>query len=257
MTFFKVENLTRRFGGLTAVDDLSFEIEKGEIFSIIGPNGAGKTTIFNCISGIYHPDDGEILFEGKNVVGKKPHEVARLGIGRTFQNLELFPHLSTMENMMLGRHVHMNSGLLKGAALFGRRSPAGREEIIHRGSIEKIIDLLDLQSIRNRFAGHLPYGKQKLVELGRALALEPKLLLLDEPFAGMNREERQDLYFWLKDIQEDLGITILMIEHDLQMVTDLSDRILVINFGKQITSGKPEAVVKHPDVISAYMGEKA
>mgnify|MGYP005726924387 CR=1 FL=1 len=254
MSFFEIKNLTRSFGGLVAVDELSFVVEKGTIFSIIGPNGAGKTTIFNCISGIYKPDAGSIVFEGQNLIGRKPFEIAKLGIARTFQNLELFPFLSTMENMMLGRHIHMRSGILSGAAMFGRKSSAAKEEVANRQQIEKIIDLLDLQSVRDRFVGHLPYGKQKLIELGRALALEPKLLLLDEPFAGMNREERQDLYFWIKDIREELDVTILMIEHDLQIVTDLSDRILVIDFGKSITEGQPEAVVNHPEVIRAYMG---
>jgi branched-chain amino acid transport system ATP-binding protein len=254
MAFFKIENVTRSFGGLLAVDNLSFQVEKGSIFSIIGPNGAGKTTVFNCISGMYHPDRGNIIFEGQPVAGLKPHEIARRGITRTFQNRELFPMMTALENILLGRHILMRGGVLSGAAMVGRNSPAAREEIAHRESVEKIIDLLDLQSARDRLAGQLPYGKQKLVELARALALQPKLLLLDEPFAGMNREERQDLYFWLQDIREELGVTILMIEHDLSMVTGLSDRVLVIDFGKSITEGKPGDVVNHPGVIKAYLG---
>ncbi len=257
MDFFSVKNLTKRFGGLVAVNDLSFTVKKGEIFSIIGPNGAGKTTVFNCISGIYRPERGEVAFEGNQLLGLKPHQIAAKGIARTFQNLELFPMMSTMENIMLGRHIHMKSGLLAGAFMFGRRFRAAQEEVANREAVEKIIDLLDLQAVRDRFAGYLPYGRQKLVELARALALTPKLLLLDEPFAGMNREERQDLYFWLQDIQAELDITIIMIEHDLQMVTGLSDRILVIDFGKKIIEDVPEKVTAHPEVLKAYMGESA
>ena len=253
--FFKIENLTVRFGGLLAVDDVSFTLQKGKIFSIIGPNGAGKTTIFNCINGIYKPNSGKIFFNNTNITGKKPHQIACLGIARTFQNIELFSRMTTMENLLLGRHVHMKSGVWSGAVLFGRRTKAAREEVQHRERVENIIDLLDLQSARDHFVGALPYGKQKLVELGRALALEPKLLLLDEPSAGMNSEEKGDLIFWIKDIQEELGVTILMIEHDMKMVMDISDRILAVNFGKTITEGKPAEVAGHAEVLKAYLGE--
>ena len=253
--FFKIENLTVRFGGLVAVDDVSFTMEEGKIFSIIGPNGAGKTTIFNCISGIYKPSAGTIYFKNKKITGLKPHQVARRGIARTFQNIELFSHMTTMENLMLGRHVHMKSGVWSSAVLFSSKSRVAREEIQHRERVENIIDLLDLQSARDHFVGALPYGKQKLVELGRALALEPKLLLLDEPSAGMNSEEKGDLIFWIKDIQEELGVTILMIEHDMKMVMDISDRIHAMNFGKTITEGKPAEVASHPEVLKAYLGE--
>ncbi|MBW1729794.1 MAG: ABC transporter ATP-binding protein [Deltaproteobacteria bacterium] len=256
MTFFKVENLSISFGGLEALKDISFEVKKGEIFAIIGPNGAGKTTLFNCINGIYTPDKGRVIFKDQEIQGKKPDRIARLGIARTFQNIELFSHMSTMENLMLGRHTKMRAGLFRGAFMWGKRSFAGREEIQHREKVEEIIDLLDLQSVRNKMVGSLPYGTQKLVELGRALALEPELLLLDEPCAGMNSEEKQDTIFWIKDIQDELGVTILLIEHDMKMVMDISERILAINFGSPITEGSPEEVQRHPEVLKAYLGEE-
>ena len=255
MTFFRVEDLSISFGGLVALRDINFEVTKGSIFAIIGPNGAGKTTLFNCINGIYHPDRGSIVFKDQEVQGRKPDRIARLGIARTFQNIELFSNMSTMENLMLGRHIFMKTGLFRGALLWGRRSFAGREEVAHREKVEKIIDLLDLQAVRNKFVGALPYGTQKQVELGRALALEPELLLLDEPSAGMNSEEKQDMIFWVKDIQDELGVTILLIEHDMKMVMDISDRILVINFGSSITEGTPDEVQKNPEVLKAYLGE--
>ncbi|MBC8460444.1 MAG: ABC transporter ATP-binding protein [Deltaproteobacteria bacterium] len=252
---FFIDRLSISFGGLVAVDRVSFQVESGSIFSIIGPNGAGKTTIFNCISGLYKPDSGKILFNGEDMTGLKPHRVAQKGIARTFQNIELFSRMTTMENLMLGRHIHMKTGVWSGATFFRRGSKAAQEEIEHRARVEKIIDLLDLQSARNQFVGSLPYGTQKLIELGRALALEPKLLLLDEPSAGMNSEEKQDLIFWVKDIQDELGVTILLIEHDMKMVMDISDRILAINFGRPIIEGNPEDVQKHPEVLKAYLGE--
>jgi len=252
---FSIDRLSISFGGLVAVDDVSLNVIPGSIYSIIGPNGAGKTTIFNCISGLYKPDSGRIFFKGENIVGLKPHKIAQKGIARTFQNIELFSRMTTMENLMLGRHIHMKTGIWSGSTFYRRGSKAAQEEIAHRERVEKIIDLLDLQSARNQFVGSLPYGTQKLVELGRALALEPELLLLDEPSAGMNSEEKQDLIFWIKDIQDELGVTILLIEHDMKMVMDISDLILVINFGKPITEGRPEEVQTHPEVLKAYLGE--
>ncbi|MCD6295650.1 MAG: ABC transporter ATP-binding protein [Deltaproteobacteria bacterium] len=253
--FFSIDNLTITFGGLVAVDSVSINVKPGSIFSIIGPNGAGKTTIFNCISGLYKPDSGAIYFKGEDIIGLKPHKIARKGISRTFQNIELFSRMTVMENLMLGRHIHMKTGIWTGATFYRRGSRAAQEEIKHRERVENIIDLLDLQAARNQFVGGLPYGTQKLVELGRALALEPALLLLDEPSAGMNSEEKQDLIFWVKDIQDELGVTILLIEHDMKMVMDISDTILAINFGKPITEGRPEEVQKHPEVLKAYLGE--
>ena len=253
--FFSIDRLSVSFGGLTAVDKVSLSVQHGTIFSIIGPNGAGKTTIFNCINGLYKPKAGQIIFKGEDITNLKPHRIAQRGIARTFQNIELFSRMTTMENLMLGRHIHMKAGVWSGATFFRRGSKAAQEEIRHRWRVERIIDLLDLQAARNQFVGSLPYGMQKLVELGRALALEPELLLLDEPSAGMNSEERQDLIFWIKDIQDELGVTILLIEHDMEMVMDISDRILVINFGKPITEGSPEAVQQHPEVLKAYLGE--
>ena len=256
MAFFEVKDLSIRLGGLKALDGISFEIKKGEVYAIIGPNGAGKTTLFNCINAIYQPSSGKIIFKGRDLRGKKPDKVARAGIARTFQNIELFNNMNTMENIMLGRHLYMKTGLFRGGFLWGRNSFAGREEAAHRKKVEEIIDFLDLQAARNKLVGGLPYGTQKQIELGRALALEPELLLLDEPCAGMNSEEKQDMIFWVKDIQDELGITILLIEHDMNMVMDISDRILALNFGRTITEGKPEDVQKHPEVLKAYLGEE-
>jgi len=254
--FLSVDNLTISFGGLKALHKVSFKINRKSIFSIIGPNGAGKTTIFNCISGLYKPDSGRIIFRDEEITGLKPHKIARKGIARTFQNIELFSKMTTMENLMLGRHIHINTGVLSGSAFFRRGSKAAQEEIRHREQVEHIIDLLDLQSARNQFAGRLPYGTQKLIELGRALALEPELLLLDEPSAGMNSEEQQELTFWIRDIQDELGITILLIEHNMKVVRDISDRVLAINFGRPIVEGIPEEVQNNPEVLKAYLGEE-
>ena len=255
-SFFQVDHLSISFGGIKALQDVSFIMNKGEIFSVIGPNGAGKTTLFNCISGLYKPDQGNIAFNGNLVGNKTPDAIAKMGIARTFQNIELFDHMNTMENIMLGRHIHMKTGLFKGMFMCGKSSFAGREEIQHREKVEKIIDFLELQNVRDKFVGALPYGTQKLIELGRALALEPDLLLLDEPCAGMNSEEKQDMIFWIKDIQDDLGISILLIEHDMKMVMDISDRVLAINFGKPVTLGSPDEVQQNEEVLKAYIGEQ-
>ena len=256
MTLFSVQNLSMSFGGLRALSGISFSVSAGEIFSIIGPNGAGKTTLFNCINGIYTPTGGTIRFRDDMIQGKKPDAVARMGIARTFQNIELFAHINTMENILLGRHLYMKTGLFRGGFMWGARSFAAREEMVHRKKVEEIIDFLDLQAVRDKPVGGLPYGTQKRIELGRALALEPALLLLDEPCAGMNAEEKQDLIFWVKDIQDELGVTILLIEHDMSMVMDISDRILAINFGQPIIEGRPAEVQNHPEVLKAYLGEE-
>jgi branched-chain amino acid transport system ATP-binding protein len=256
MDHFRVENLSISFGGLKAVNNVSFSVERNSIFSIIGPNGSGKTTIFNMISGIYKPGQGRIICDGENMVGLKPDRIARKGIARTFQNIELFSNATVMDNLMLGRHIHMKTGVFAGAFMWGRRSSAAREEVKNREIVERIIDFLDLQSVRNSFVANLPYGKRKLVELGRALALEPKVLLLDEPSAGMNTEEKEDLNIWIKDIQEDYKVTILLIEHDMNMIMGISDRIFAVNQGEKIIEGTPKEVQSHPEVIKAYLGEE-
>ncbi|MCE5262853.1 MAG: ABC transporter ATP-binding protein [Deltaproteobacteria bacterium] len=256
MDHFRVENLSISFGGLKAVSDITFSVEQNSIFSIIGPNGSGKTTIFNMISGIYKPDSGLIVCDGEGLVGLSPDRVARRGVARTFQNIELFSNATVMDNLLLGRHIHMKTGVFSGAFLWGRQSRAAREEIRNREIVERIIDFLDLQSVRNHFVASLPYGKRKLVELGRALALEPKILLLDEPSAGMNTEEKDDLNIWIKDIQAGYRVTILLIEHDMNMIMGISDRILAMNQGEKIVEGTAKEVQSHPEVIRAYLGEE-
>ena len=255
-SILKIENLTIAFGGIKAVNNVSFEVEKGGIYSIIGPNGAGKTTIFNCISGIYPPNSGKIYFKGEEITHLKPHQVAGKGIARTFQNIELFSHMSTMDNLMLGRHLHMKTGVWRGATFIYKNSKAAKEEIEHRGKVEEVIDFLELQAARNQFVVNLPYGTRKLVELGRALALEPELILLDEPSAGMNLEEKKDMIFSIQDIRDDLGITVLLVEHDMNLIMDVSDRILALNFGEKIAEGPPEEIQRHPEVLKAYLGEE-
>jgi branched-chain amino acid transport system ATP-binding protein len=256
MDHFRVENLSISFGGLKAVSNVSFNVEQNSIFSIIGPNGSGKTTIFNLISCIYKADQGRVILNGKDMLGHYPDWVAGQGIARTFQNIELFSNSTVMDNLMLGRHIHMKTGIFTGAFMWGRRSRAAQEEIRHREIVEGIIDFLELQSVRDQFVANLPYGKRKLVELGRALALEPKVLLLDEPSAGMNTEEKEDLNIWVKDIREDYKVTILLIEHDMNMIMGISDRVFAINHGEKITEGIPQEVQGHPEVIKAYLGEE-
>ncbi len=256
MSYFNVENLSISFGGIRAVDNISFGVEKNEIFSIIGPNGSGKTTIFNLISGIYKPDSGTVVMEGENMVGKTPDKIAKKGIARTFQNIELFANATVMDNLMLGRHIHMNTGIFGGAFMFSKFSPAAREELEHREKVEKIIDFLELQSVRDHFVGSLAYGKRKLIEVGRALALEPKVMLLDEPSAGMNTEEKDDLTLWIKDIREDFQMTILLIEHDMNMIMGISDRVFAMQQGQKIVLGTPQEVQKNKEVIKAYLGEE-
>lgn len=256
MPYLEIEKLTLSFGGVRALDRVSFSVEEGSIYSIIGPNGAGKTTIFNCLSGLYRPDEGRIALAGKTITGLKPHLIAKLGVARTFQNIELFSHMSTMDNLMLGRHVHMRTGVWAGVTMLWRGSRAAREEVSHRAYVEKVIDFLDLQSARNRPVASLPYGIQKRVELARALAMEPRLLLLDEPSAGMNLEEKGDLMFWIRDVRDLYGVTILLVEHDMNLIMDISDRILALNYGRVIAEGRPEEIQHHPEVLKAYLGEE-
>jgi len=253
MSHLVVKDLNLSFGGLQALKGVSFELIKGELLSLIGPNGAGKTTVFNCINGIYRPDKGSIRFNDQELVGLKPDRVARLGVARTFQNIELFAQMTTLDNLLLGRHLHIRYGLLS-SVLFGPR--VIKEEMDHRGRVEEIMDLLDLQAARDQFVGNLPYGTQKLVEVGRALALEPEVLLLDEPVAGMNEEEKLDMVFRISDIRADFKVSILLVEHDMRTVMNISDRVLAMNEGAVIACGKPEEVQRHPDVLMAYLGEQ-
>ena len=252
MAHLEVDGLELSFGGVRALGGVSFQVDQRELLALIGPNGAGKTTVFNCISGLYRPDRGVIRFSGRELIGRKPDRIARLGVARTFQNIELFRQMTTLENLLLGRHLHIRCGFLS-AALFG--PSVVREEIAHRRRVEQIMDLLELQAARDQPVASLPYGTQKMVELGRALALEPKLLLLDEPSAGMNAEEKQDLVFRISDIRADFDVTILLVEHDMRMVMKISDRVLAMNNGEMITCGEPEQVQSHPEVLRAYLGE--
>ena len=246
--------VTLRFGGVTALDDVSFTVDDGELFAVIGPNGAGKTSIFNCLNGVYRPDSGEITFRGDSLIGAKPTRVAKHGVARTFQNLGLFSNLNLVDNLMLGRHLLMRSGFIAGALWFGR---ARREEIHHRGRVEEIIDFLELQPHRYSPVGMLPYGVQKRIELGRALAMEPSLLLLDEPVAGMNLEETEDMARFIIEIRQHLRIAMILVEHDMHMVMDIADRVMALNFGQCLATGPPSVIQSDPEVIAAYLGEPA
>lgn len=248
-----VDDVRLSFAGVTAVDGVSFEVGATELFAIIGPNGAGKTSIFNVLSGVYRPQRGRVRFLGTDLVGLPPHRIARLGLARTFQNIELFGNLSVVDNLMLGRHCRMGYDALSAMLWLGRTR---RAEVAHRAVVEDIIDFLELEAWRKLPVGLLPYGVQKRVELGRALAQEPKLLLLDEPAAGMNLEETEDMARFILDIRDELDIPLVMVEHDMGLVMDLADRILVVDFGAPITTGAPEQVQHHPDVIRAYLGEE-
>ena len=244
-------NLSVRFGGVLAVDDVSFDVRRGEVFTLIGPNGAGKTTVFNLISRIYTPTAGTIEFEGRSLTDRAPHEIAGLGIARTFQNIELFEHASVLQNLLIGRHTHRRTGLASELLFLPR---VRRAEVEAREAVERVIDLLDLQHHRETLVAGLPYGVRKVVELGRALCTEPRLLLLDEPSSGLNVEETDDMAFWIDDITRELGITVLMVEHDMTLVSAVSDRVLALNYGRPLATGTPREVQSHPEVMRAYLG---
>jgi branched-chain amino acid transport system ATP-binding protein len=245
------QNLSVRFGGVLAVNNVSFEVRRGEVFTLIGPNGAGKTTVFNLISRIYNPTTGTIAFEGQPLTAQQPHRIASLGIARTFQNIELFEHASVLHNLLIGRHTHRRTGLFADMFFTAKTRAA---EIAAREKVEQVIDLLELQHHRDSMVAGLPYGVRKVVELARALCTEPKLLLLDEPSSGLNVEETEDMAFWIQDIQQELGITVLMVEHDMTLVSKVSDRVLAMNQGEVLATGTPREVQTHPGVIEAYLG---
>ena len=251
MSFLSVENLSIQFGGIKAVSDVSFEVAAGEVFTIIGPNGAGKTTIFNLIGRLYAPTGGRVLFDGVDLTRLAAHQIAGLGIARTFQNIELFEHATVLDNLLIGRHCHRRTGLLSDLFFLPSVQRAERAE---REAVERVIDLLDLAHYREARVAGLPYGVRKVVELGRALAMEPRLLLLDEPSSGLNVEETDDMAWWIRDIKDELGITVLMVEHDMNLVARVSDRVLALNYGQVLTSGAPAEVQRHPDVVEAYLG---
>ena len=246
------EGISLSFGGIQALVDVGMDVRQGEVFAIIGPNGAGKTSFMNCINGFYRPQRGSIHFEGKEITRLSSHRIAELGIGRSFQGLQLFDGLSVLDNIMAGRHFHFKTGILSDAIYFGRTR---REEIKHRKIVENIIDFFEIETIRKSVVGALPYGMRKRVDLARALAAEPRLLLLDEPLAGMNRDEKEDIARFILDISEEMGITIAVVEHDMGVVMDICDRVVVLDFGRKIAEGTPEEIRTNEAVIRAYLGK--
>ncbi|MGD0919698.1 MAG: ABC transporter ATP-binding protein [Thermodesulfobacteriota bacterium] len=248
----EVKKIILNFGGVMALHDVDLTVHTGELVSIIGPNGAGKTSLLNCITGYYHPQKGEILFNGEDITSRHPHEITRKGIGRTYQNIELFPGMTVLANMLLARHLYCDYSI-GSAALF--TSSVRKQEVLHRQVLEELIDFLEMQPIRKKPVGSLPYGMRKRVELGRALALEPKLLVLDEPFAGMTLEEKEDMVRFLLELNSAWGQTMILVEHDMSIVMSISQRIMVLNFGEKIAEGTSEVIQNHPEVIKAYLGE--
>lgn len=251
-SILKVEQISLAFGGVKALTDVSFEVPRGSVFSIIGPNGAGKTSMLNCISGRYRPNSGNIIFNDQNVTSLRPNDRADLGMGRTFQNLALFGHMSVLDNIMVGRHHLLKNNWLTGPLYWA--SNAQKEELEHRRYVEEIIDFLEISHIRKSVAGTLSYGLRKRVELARAMALKPELILLDEPMAGMNLEEKEDMARYILDLNEEFGITVVMIEHDMGVVMDISHQVMVLDFGKKLISGLPDEVMADPHVKRAYLG---
>ena len=252
MTLLAADNVSISFGGVHAVRDVSFEVAAGQVYSIIGPNGAGKTTLFNLVSRLYDVDAGSITFDGEPITRVPPHQVAERGIARTFQNTELFEHETVLKNLLIGHHVHRQTALWEELLFL----PKVREQdLVFRQQVEDVIDLLDLQSYRDQIIGNLPFGARKMVEIARALCLGPQLILLDEPSSGLNPEETEDLSFWIEDINEELGITVVMVEHDMNLVNQVSDRVLVLADGVVIAVGTPSEIQGHPDVLRAYLGD--
>ena len=248
----EIQSLHLSFGGVIAVKDVDLSVHTGELMAIIGPNGAGKTSLLNCITGFYHPQKGKIFFNGKDITNLHTHELVGVGIGRTFQNIELFPGMTVLANMTLARHIHCHYSFIQSFLFSGS---VRKEEIRHRQILEEIIDFLEMQSIRKKTVGSLPYGMMKRVELGRALALEPRLLILDEPFAGMNLEEKEDMVRFLLELNQRWGLTMILVEHDMSIVMSIAQRIMVLNFGEKLGEGSAEEISANPDVIKAYLGD--
>ena len=251
MNFFTVDSISLQFGGLKAVDSVSFSVAKGEVFTIIGPNGAGKTSIFNLISRLYNPTSGKLFFEGRDITEVPPHQIAKLGIARTFQNIELFENATMLANLLVGRHCHATTQLWQEMLFLPSVRRAEKE---HRHKVEEVIEFLDLQAYREKLIAGLPYGVRKVIEVARALCSEPKLILLDEPSSGLNVEETSRMAEWILEINRRLGITILMVEHDMSLVSRVSDRVLALNYGRIMATGTAQEVQSHPDVVAAYLG---